>query len=84
MCNGGRLCLVTIVLLAALAVPVASPPPQSAQSPSGPLSRRAAHDRGPYRIEVPSAWDGELAVLAHGYEGEGSGPGSVRTSALNA
>ena len=84
MCIGARRCLVAIVLLAALAVPAASSPTWSAQSPSGPLSRRAPHDPVPYRIEVPSAWDGALAVLARGYEGEGSGPGSVRTSALSA
>ena len=84
MRSGARVCLVAIVLLAALAVPVASPPSWSAQSTSGPISRRAVHDRVPYRIEVPAAWNGELAVFAHGYEGEGSGPGRVRTSALNA
>ena len=84
MCIGARLCLVAIVLLAALAVPVASPPSWSAQSTSGPISRRTVHDCGPYRIEIPAVWNGELAVFAHGYEGEGYGPWSVRTSALSA
>src|SRR5262249_12548807 len=50
--------------------------------PSAPISRRGIHNGAPYRIEVPAAWNGKLVVFAHGYEGEGSGQGSVHTSPL--
>ena len=82
MRNGACVCLVAIVLLAALAVSVASPSSWSAQSPSSPISRRGVHDGVPYRIEVPAGWNGKLVVYAHGYEGEGPGPGSVGPSPL--
>lgn len=54
----------------------------AAESPSAPISRRGVHDGVPYRIEVPVSWNGKLVVFAHGYEGEGSGQGSVHTSPL--
>ena len=31
----------------------------------------------PYLIDVPPDWNGGLVVFAHGYQGEGSGPGTV-------
>ena len=37
-----------------------------------------------YTINVPPDWSGGLVVFAHGYEGEGSGKGAVRSSPLDA
>lgn len=36
------------------------------------------HEGAAYLIEVPARWNGEPVVFAHGYEGEGTGPGGVR------
>jgi pimeloyl-ACP methyl ester carboxylesterase len=38
----------------------------------------------PYLINVPPDWNGGLVMFAHGYEGEGSGAGSLRSSPLEA
>jgi len=70
------------VVVAAIAIPVLSLLWASAESPSAPISRRGIHNGAPYRIEVPADWNGKLVVFAHGYEGEGSGQGSVHTSPL--
>jgi hypothetical protein len=35
-------------------------------------------------INVPPDWTGGLVMFAHGYEGEGSGTGTVRSSPLAA
>jgi len=37
----------------------------------------------PYLINVPPDWNGGLVIFAHGYEGEGSGTGTVRSSSLD-
>jgi pimeloyl-ACP methyl ester carboxylesterase len=37
-----------------------------------------------YMINVPPDWNGGLVMFAHGYEGEGSGRGTVRSSPLDA
>jgi hypothetical protein len=37
-----------------------------------------------YLINVPPDWNGGLVLFAHGYEGEGSGTGTVRSSPLDA
>jgi len=37
-----------------------------------------------YTINVPPDWNGGLVMFAHGYEGEGSGNGTVRSSPLDA
>src|SRR5437764_13823687 len=37
-----------------------------------------------YLINVPPDWNGGLVMFAHGYEGEGSGIGTVRSSPLDA
>ncbi|HKM74511.1 MAG TPA: DUF6351 family protein [Stellaceae bacterium] len=37
----------------------------------------------PYPINVPRDWNGGLVMFAHGYEGEGSGAGTVRSSPLD-
>ena len=36
-----------------------------------------------YTINVPPDWNGGLVMFAHGYEGEGSGKGVVRSSPLD-
>jgi hypothetical protein len=71
-----------VVVVAALAIPVLSLWWAAAESPSAPISRRGVHNGVPYRIEAPAGWNGKLVVFAHGYEGEGSGQGSVHTSPL--
>jgi hypothetical protein len=38
----------------------------------------------PYLINVPPDWNGGLVLFAHGYEGEGSGSGTLRRSPLDA
>src|SRR5262245_61473905 len=68
--------------VAAIAIPVLSLLWASAESPSAPISRRGIHNGAAYRIEVPADWNGKLVVFAHGYEGEGSGQGSLHTSPL--
>jgi pimeloyl-ACP methyl ester carboxylesterase len=75
-----RLGLAVVVVVAALAISVLSLLWAAAESPSAPISRRGIHNGAPYRIEVPAGWNGKLVVFAHGYEGEGSGQGSVHTS----
>src|SRR5712691_12974317 len=37
----------------------------------------------PYLINVPLDWNGGLVIFAHGYQGEGSGAGTVRGSPLD-
>ncbi len=37
-----------------------------------------------YTINVPPDWNGGLVMFAHGYEGEGTGKGAVRSSRLDA
>jgi hypothetical protein len=37
-----------------------------------------------YVINVPPDWNGGLVMFAHGYQGEGSGPGAVHKSPLEA
>ena len=37
-----------------------------------------------YLIVVPADWNGGLVIFAHGYEGEGSGPGVLQSSSLDA
>jgi prolyl oligopeptidase family protein len=37
----------------------------------------------PYLINVPPEWNGGLVMFAHGYQGEGSGTGTVRGSPLD-
>jgi hypothetical protein len=37
-----------------------------------------------YTINVPPGWNGGLVMFAHGYGGEGSGKGAVRSSPLDA
>jgi len=71
-----------VVVVVALAIPVLSLLWASAESPSASISRRGVHNGASYRIEVPAGWNGKLVVFAHGYEGEGSGQGSVHTSPL--
>src|SRR5262249_54067286 len=70
------------VVVAAVDIPALSPWWAAPESPSAPISRRGIHNGAPYRIEVPAGWNGKLVVFAHGYEGEGSGQGSVHTSPL--
>src|SRR5262249_40120783 len=70
------------VVVAAVAMPVLSLWWAAAEGPTAPTSRQGIHNGAPYRIEVPAGWNGKLVVFAHGYEGEGSGQGSVRTSPL--
>ena len=38
----------------------------------------------PYLIDVPPDWNGGLVIFAHGYQGEGSGPGFVHGEPLDA
>jgi hypothetical protein len=38
----------------------------------------------PYVINVPPEWNGGLVMFAHGYQGEGSGSGTVHKSPLDA
>ena len=71
-----------VVVVVALAIPVLSLLWASAESPSASISRWGVHNGASYRIEVPAGWNGKLVVFAHGYEGEGSGQGSVHTSPL--
>jgi len=59
------------------------PAPEAWEKPvSGPVSRLGVHEGTQYRIEVPAAGNGGLVMYAHGYEGEGSGPGGMQRSPL--
>jgi hypothetical protein len=68
-----RLLASVVLLLAATTVEAADPP---------------GHYQGvlggaPYVINVPPEWNGGLAIFAHGYQGEGSGAGTVRNEPLD-
>ena len=71
-----------LLLTVLLALAVASSPPP-VRSADGEIVREGVHENAPYRFEVPARWNGGLVVFAHGYQGEGPGPGSVQSEPLN-
>lgn len=73
-----RIALVIAVLAVAMS------PPAPVRSADGPLVREGVHENASYRYEVPARWNGGLVMFAHGYQGEGPGPGMVRSDPLDA
>ncbi len=63
----------------ALALALTLPPADAADPPG---RYQGALGGTPYLISVPPDWNGGLVMFAHGYEGEGSGTGIVRSSPL--
>src|SRR5882724_8137058 len=66
-----------------------SPPSSCFWAPNSPAPPRrrdgtTACWSATYTINVPPDWNGGLVMFAHGYEGEGSGNGTVRNSPLDA
>ncbi|HEU5196154.1 MAG TPA: DUF6351 family protein [Methylomirabilota bacterium] len=72
------LCTLALALLlpAAAAAPV--------RSADGPRVAEGVHENAAFRWEVPAHWNGGLVMFAHGYQGEGPGPGMVRSEPLDA
>lgn len=57
-----------LALALLLALPAACATPPAASSPATPAEETGTLDGAPYRIDVPADWNGELVVLAHGFE----------------
>jgi hypothetical protein len=57
--------------------------PGFAEAADGPGRYEGVLGNAPYLINVPPDWNGGLVVFAHGYEGEGAGTGTVRSSPLD-
>ena len=55
-----------------------------ARAADAPGLYRGELEGADYVINVPPGWNGGLVMFAHGYEGEGSGPGLVQLSPLDA
>ena len=72
--------LTRAVLLGALLVLTAVP----ARTTPGAITRDGVHENAEYHIEVPAGWNGGLVVFAHGYQGEGPGPGALSAPPLDA
>ena len=71
-----------LILALALLFPAAGVAP--VRSADGPLVREGIHENAAYRYEVPARWNGGLVMFAHGYQGEGPGPGMMRSEPLDA
>ena len=56
----------------------------TARAAEGPGRYQGVLGGAPYVINVPPDWNGGLVMFAHGYQGEGSGAGSLRKSPLDA
>ena len=72
---------VIVLLLTALTVAPWGPAPPIARA--GTL-HEGTHQGADYLVGMPERWNGGLVMFAHGYEGEGSGRGTVRGSPLGA
>jgi pimeloyl-ACP methyl ester carboxylesterase len=70
-----------VLVLTALAIAPCGAAPSAARA--GAL-HEGTHQGAEYLIGMPERWNGGLVMFAHGYEGEGSGRGSVRGSPLGA
>jgi hypothetical protein len=69
-----------LVLLLAIAAPLGTN--SALGQAKGLLIHQGVLDGAQYRIDVPARWNGGLVIYAHGYDGEGSGPGALRTEPL--
>jgi pimeloyl-ACP methyl ester carboxylesterase len=67
----------------ALAVFVLLLVPQPAFAVDQPVRYQGTLGESAYLIHVPPDWNGGLVIFAHGYEGEGSGKGTVRSEPLD-
>ncbi len=56
--------------------------PAQSRAADAPALRESAHEGADYLIGMPAQWNGGLVMFAHGYEGEGPGRGSARSSPL--
>jgi hypothetical protein len=54
----------------------------AAGAADAPGVRTGVHDGAAFAIAVPARWGGGLVLFAHGYEGEGPGPGTLIASPL--
>lgn len=72
-----RRALAAVAALLALAAGPARPA-------DGPRALDGRLENASFHIEVPAGWNGGLVMFAHGYQGEGPGPGAVQTEPLDA
>ena len=72
--------LALVLALGLLAVPLLAEAQEAGKATA--TTRHGDYEGGRYRIEIPANWNGGLVVFAHGYEGGGSGIGSLRYNPL--
>ena len=72
--------IISVFLLVSLLLVIALIPANKvsqAKAPLGPVDLSGEINGAPYRIIVPSSWNGTLLVYAHGYRDKADHPGEV-------